>query len=112
MKISKLFIGGYQELKRPINVIDDSLVKRMEEAGRRLRSEGKEIPPLIGPQAVKRKQPTPPDLMAILRSDVPPEATAKWPVVVSSEAHHQDLRAAYAVTTYRSGPPLASASNG
>lgn len=52
MKLSKLFIGGHRELKRPVNQVNEGLLQRMEEASRELRSRGKEITPVMGPKAV------------------------------------------------------------
>jgi hypothetical protein len=87
MKLKKLFIGGYHEIKRPINVVDDSLVRRMEETGRRLRSEGKDLTPVIGPRH-KRVRPAPAGIMTILRSAEQSTGTStEWPVEAANEAH-------------------------
>jgi hypothetical protein len=51
MKLSKLFIGGHKELKRPMNQVDNGLLKRMEEASRKLRLQGKEVTAVMGPKA-------------------------------------------------------------
>lgn len=42
----RLFIGGYRELRRPVNVVDESLMARIEAARRRLQLEGKDIKPV------------------------------------------------------------------
>ena len=44
--MTRLFIGGHRELRRPMNVVDESLMKRIEDARRRLRLEGKDVKPL------------------------------------------------------------------
>jgi hypothetical protein len=72
MKLRRLFIGGYQELKRPVNVVDESLMLRMEEAARRVQMEGRQIPPLMGPLAAKRRPPA--GLMASTFSEWPEAA--------------------------------------
>lgn len=46
MSFRRLFIGGYRELRRPVNVIDESLMRRMEQARERLLREGKEARPV------------------------------------------------------------------
>lgn len=43
----RLFIGKHRELRRPENVVDESLIARMEEARRRLKIEGKDIKPVL-----------------------------------------------------------------
>ena len=43
MDLRKLFIGGYQELRRPINVVDESLMTRIEAAREQLRLQGKQV---------------------------------------------------------------------
>ena len=58
MKLGKLFIGGFQEIKRPVNVVDDGLVRRLEEVRQRLRSEGKEVTPVIGRRPKDIRLPT------------------------------------------------------
>ena len=46
MNLTRLFIGGHRELRRPTNVVDESLMRRIEEARDRLRLEGKEVRPV------------------------------------------------------------------
>jgi hypothetical protein len=41
--LRKLFIGGYQELRRPVNVVDESLMTRIEEARKQLALQGKDV---------------------------------------------------------------------
>lgn len=43
MDLRKLFIGGYQEIRRPVNVVDESLMTRIEEAREQLRLQGKDV---------------------------------------------------------------------
>ena len=43
MDLRKLFIGGYQEIRRPVNVVDESLMTRIEEARKQLALQGKEV---------------------------------------------------------------------
>jgi hypothetical protein len=45
-------------------------------------------------------------------SNRPAHSSGDWPVVAGDASHHDPVATSYAVTTYRSGPPLASASNG
>lgn len=52
MKLSKLFIGGHKEIKRPVNQVNEGLMQRLEEASRGLRSRGKEITAVMGPKAI------------------------------------------------------------
>ncbi|HEY8519999.1 MAG TPA: hypothetical protein VIN61_07970 [Gammaproteobacteria bacterium] len=44
--IPRLFVGGYRELRRPVNEVDEALMRRIEEAHRRLRLAGKDIKPV------------------------------------------------------------------
>jgi len=41
--LRKLFIGGYQELRRPVNVVDESLMTRIVAAREQLRLQGKQV---------------------------------------------------------------------
>ena len=43
MDLRKLFIGGYQEIRRPVNVVDESLMTRIEEARHQLQLQGKDV---------------------------------------------------------------------
>ena len=43
MDLRKLFIGGYQEIRRPVNVVDESLMTRIDEAREQLRLQGKDV---------------------------------------------------------------------
>lgn len=43
MDLRKLFIGGYQEIRRPVNVVDESLMTRIDEARKQLRLQGKDV---------------------------------------------------------------------
>ena len=38
-----MFIGGYQEIRRPVNVVDESLMTRIEEARKQLQLQGKDV---------------------------------------------------------------------
>jgi hypothetical protein len=42
----RLFVGKHQELRRPMNVVDDALMKRIEAARQRLLLEGKQVKPI------------------------------------------------------------------
>jgi len=44
----RLFVGGYRELRRPVYDVDESLMRRIEEARRRLRLEGVDVKPVRG----------------------------------------------------------------
>lgn len=50
----RLFIRGHRELKRPANAVDHSLMKRIEDAKRRLSLEGKDIKPILGVRQGRR----------------------------------------------------------
>jgi hypothetical protein len=41
--LRRMFIGGYQEIRRPVNVVDESLMTRIEEAREQLRLQGKDV---------------------------------------------------------------------
>jgi len=56
MQMRRLFIGGYRELKRPVNIVDESLMARIQEARRRLQLEGKEIKPVRTVRQIQRPQ--------------------------------------------------------
>ena len=43
MDLRKLFIGGYQEIRRPVNVVDETLMTKIAEAREQLRLQGKEV---------------------------------------------------------------------
>jgi hypothetical protein len=87
MKIKKLFIGGYHEIKRPINVVDNSLIRRMDEVGRRLRSEGKDLTPVIGPRH-KPARPAPTGIMPMLRNaEHSTGMQTEWPIEAANEPH-------------------------
>ena len=43
MDLRKLFIGGYQEIRRPVNEVDESLMTRIEEARKQLALQGKDV---------------------------------------------------------------------
>jgi hypothetical protein len=81
---SKLFIGGHYELKRPVNVVDNSLVQRMQEAGRRLRAEGKDVTPVIGRR--RKDAPAPAGIFDMLRDGgLSAESCADWPLPAANE---------------------------
>ncbi len=46
--VPRLFIGGYRELRRPENPVDQALMERLAEARQRLRLEGRDVKPLLG----------------------------------------------------------------
>jgi hypothetical protein len=58
MQLSRLFVGGYQELRRPTNVVDESLMSRIDKARDDLRRQGKDVTPVLGRTTIKLK-PTP-----------------------------------------------------
>ena len=66
MKLSKLFISGHKEIKRPVNKVNDGLLQRMEEASRKLRSRGKEVTAVMKPKTAAAVEPQP--LRAVSRS--------------------------------------------
>jgi hypothetical protein len=41
--IPRLFVGGHRELRRPVNVVDEALMRRIEDARERLHLEGKDV---------------------------------------------------------------------
>ena len=43
MRLSRLFVGGYEEIRRPVIPVDESLVDRIAKARQRLAAEGKEV---------------------------------------------------------------------
>jgi hypothetical protein len=45
--LRRLFIGGYQELRRPVNVVDESLMTKIERAREQLRLQGKDVIPVL-----------------------------------------------------------------
>ncbi len=57
MQLPRLFVGGYHELRRPENVVDETLMTRIEEARQLLRLQGKDVTPVLGraPIPLKRK---------------------------------------------------------
>ena len=48
MDLRRLFVGGYQELRRPTNVVDESLISRIDKARERLRLQGKDVTAVLG----------------------------------------------------------------
>ena len=60
MQLPKLFVGGYQELKRPQNAVDETLMTRIEQARLQLELQGKQVTPVLGraPTARVRELPT------------------------------------------------------
>lgn len=53
----RLFIGGHRELRRPENIVDESLMARIEEARRRLSLEGKDVKPVLtAPEPERRSE--------------------------------------------------------
>jgi hypothetical protein len=48
MPLRRLFVGGYQELRRPVHAVDESLMKRIEQAREHLRLQGKDVVPVRG----------------------------------------------------------------
>ena len=43
MQLRRLFVGGYQELRRPVHAVDESLMRRIEQAREDLRLQGKDV---------------------------------------------------------------------
>jgi hypothetical protein len=52
----RLFVGKHQELRRPMNVVDEALMKRIEAARQRLLSEGKQVKPIRTANQPERPQ--------------------------------------------------------
>jgi hypothetical protein len=48
VQLRRLFVGGYQELRRPINVVDESLMTRIEKAREELQLQGKDVIAVLG----------------------------------------------------------------
>jgi hypothetical protein len=42
----RLFVGKHRELRRPMNVVDEALMKRIEDAREQLIREGKQVKPI------------------------------------------------------------------
>lgn len=59
MPMPRLFIGGHRELRRPVNIVDESLMARIEEARHRLELEGKDIKPVRFVRRLERPQAAP-----------------------------------------------------
>ncbi len=58
MRLSRLFVGGYEEIRRPVIPVDESLIDRIEKARQRLVAEGKEV---VSVRVTRRAEPkTPP----------------------------------------------------
>jgi hypothetical protein len=55
MDFRRLFVGGYQELRRPTNAIDESLMARIEKAREHLRLKGKDVTAVLGRTPERRK---------------------------------------------------------
>ncbi|HET8697791.1 MAG TPA: hypothetical protein VFO94_09915 [Gammaproteobacteria bacterium] len=62
MDLRRLFIGGYQELRRPVNVVDESLMTRIERAREQLRLQGKDVIAVL--QTVPKPTQVPPQQKA------------------------------------------------
>jgi hypothetical protein len=60
MQLPRLFVGGYQELKRPQNDVDETLMTRIEQARMQLQMQGKQVTPVLGraPMPRVRELPT------------------------------------------------------
>jgi hypothetical protein len=56
MQLRRLFVGGYQELRRPINVVDESLMTRIEKAREELQLQGKDVIAVLGPSAEPHRE--------------------------------------------------------
>ncbi len=56
MQLRRLFIGGYQELRRPINVVDETLMTRIEKAKEELQLQGKDVIAVLGPSPEPQKE--------------------------------------------------------
>jgi hypothetical protein len=54
MQLPRFFVGGYQELKRPQNVVDETLMTRIEQARLQLQLSGKQVTPVLGRAQVAR----------------------------------------------------------
>ncbi len=48
MQLRRLFVGGYQELRRPVHTVDQSLMERIERAREDLRLQGKDVVAVLG----------------------------------------------------------------
>ena len=56
MQLRRLFIGGYQEIRRPINVVDESLMTRIEKAKEELQLQGKDVIAVLGPSPEPQRE--------------------------------------------------------
>ena len=56
MQLRRLFIGGYQELRRPMNVVDETLMTRIEKAREELQLQGKDVIAVLGPSQEPHKE--------------------------------------------------------
>lgn len=56
MQLRRLFVGGYHELRRPVHTVDESLMRRIEQAREQLLLQGKDVVPVLG---VARPAPKP-----------------------------------------------------
>jgi hypothetical protein len=72
MDLRRLFVGAYQELRRPTNAVDESLMTRIEKARQHLRLQGKDVTAVLGPRP-ERPKPTP--LYALKRAASPASGT-------------------------------------
>jgi hypothetical protein len=54
LRLSRLFLGKYEEIRRPVNLVDESLVGRIDKARQELRAQGKEV---VSVRAVPRPAP-------------------------------------------------------
>jgi len=70
MFLGRLFIGGYREIRRPVHIVDETLMRRIEQARERLRIEGKEIRPV---RELKATRTLPKPHPRVLRPERPAE---------------------------------------
>jgi hypothetical protein len=46
MRLNRMFIGKYEPIRRPINIVDDSLIGRIEKARQDLKARGIGVVPV------------------------------------------------------------------
>ena len=54
MRLTRMFIGKYEPIRRPINAVDDSLIGRIQKARQDLTARGKDV---VSVREVRRSSP-------------------------------------------------------
>ena len=75
MRLSRLFVGGYEEIRRPVIPVDESLVDRIDRARQRLVAEGKEVVSMRNVRGLAAK--TPPAYVRRESAGLAPSSTDK-----------------------------------